>query len=111
MVPLWDLLHSADPYAKTIEYAVIFVTLIVAIYASRKIRSGAKEIQHLEARLARFGVENATSRDGVGGGARRLDEEVRGTEWVRCFRTCRGSLPILLKEGVCGPRRSRTRIG
>jgi hypothetical protein len=51
MVPLWDLMHSAEPYAKTIEYAVIFVTLIVAIYASLKIRSGAKEIQHLEARL------------------------------------------------------------
>jgi hypothetical protein len=51
MVTIWDLLHSAEPYAKTIEYGVIFATLIAAIYSSRRIHKGAKEIQGLEARL------------------------------------------------------------
>jgi hypothetical protein len=42
--------HSAEPYAKTIGYAVIFATLIATIYSSRKIHSSAKQVRGLEAR-------------------------------------------------------------
>jgi hypothetical protein len=103
MVSLWEVLHAAEPYAKTIEYAVILATVIAAIYASRKIGTSAKEIKDLEARL--FDL-SSRMRQAATESAEELEESMRkfGHGMGQMLQSMQGQLADLVDERQQAPQ-------
>jgi len=48
---IWEIIEAGKPYAKILEYAVIFATLIASIYSSRKAKATARELKQIAAQL------------------------------------------------------------
>ncbi len=44
---LREIFHTLEHFAKTLEYIAIFITLVATIYASRKVKAGAKDVKKL----------------------------------------------------------------